>query len=120
MGRRGKRITTHGPVSAETRMRVLLVVTILLSLFLESSGEEKLETGPDPRYSCPEMDVDFGSNDVDNIHGITDWRACGTICDITPPCKFWTMGFYNTCWLKSSDAGLSVDFGAISGAKGCK
>jgi hypothetical protein len=30
-----------------------------------------------PRYSCPEMDVDFYGNDIEDVHDVTSWEDCG-------------------------------------------
>merc|ERR1712126_99692 len=114
---------------------VLTVVTILtchLSLgqdvlsvdTMNYSGQDVLSEDTqvlEPRYSCPEVDVDFRGFDFASISSIRDWHSCGTICSSTPDCKFWTWSHaWNICFLKSSDRGLCYDDRAISGVKGCK
>merc|ERR1712098_429533 len=115
---------------------VLTVVTILtchLSLgqdvlsvdTMNSSGEDGQSSGDtqllQPRYSCPEDNVNFAGHDIDYVPGIPDWHACGEICSLTPACKFWTWmkNEDNRCCLKDADYGLAYSTNCISGVRGC-
>jgi len=70
-------------------------------------------------YSCPETGVDFYGYDVEIVHDVPDWHACGEACELVSTCKYWTWNTWNTCNLKSSDAGLLKDPEGISGVRGC-
>merc|ERR1712241_708705 len=78
-----------------------------------------------PKYSCPEIDVDFHGSDITcgsgcGVPGVPTWEDCGTICQHTDDCRFWTWASDdNKCFLKSSDTGLGLFNGLISGAKDC-
>ena len=51
----------------------------------------------------------------------------GNICKAFEDCKFWSwvgmsypdIGHQNECWLKTSDAGIELEVGMISGDKRC-
>jgi len=30
-----------------------------------------------PRYSCPEVDVDFDGHDIDHLDNVESWQNCG-------------------------------------------
>merc|ERR1712243_179853 len=104
-------------------MWVVLTVVTILTCHL-SLGQDVLSGDTqvlEPKYSCPEVDVDFRGFDFASISSIRDWHSCGTICSSTPDCKFWTWSHaWNICLLKSSDRGLCYDDRAISGVQGCK
>eukprot|EP00091_Calanus_sinicus_P010542 TRINITY_DN24425_c0_g1_i1.p1 TRINITY_DN24425_c0_g1~~TRINITY_DN24425_c0_g1_i1.p1 ORF type:complete len:105 (-),score=25.42 TRINITY_DN24425_c0_g1_i1:87-401(-) len=78
-------------------------------------------------FSCPEIDVDFMSADVDTVHNIGSWEDCATICTLAPDCKYWTWvhidndnnGSRHTCMLKSSMHGVRYLPGFYSGPSGC-
>ena len=91
------------------------------------------------KYACPEMDVDFGGNDITVIMDVLNWEECGkqlqpdlgsrfyfhfpaAICFGMPNCLFWTLDNRDSqhrCIPKTSDAGYRPLEGHISGAKGC-
>merc|ERR1711892_84744 len=89
---------------------------------------EMISDTMEPRYSCPEVDVNFSGYDINTIDNIYNWQDCGTICSLNSKCMFWTLnndkdqgtqhGQYR-CYLKSSDANLEKSPGDISGVKGC-
>merc|ERR1712126_125392 len=85
----------------------------------QSSGDSQLL---EPRYSCPEDNVDFNGHDIDCVPLIPNWHACGEICNVTPACKFWTWvkTENNRCCLKGVDYGLMHATHCISGVKGCQ
>jgi len=71
-------------------------------------------------YSCPETNVDFHGNDVDDgLHHIGSWQDCGTICNLNTACKFWTWSSSHRCYLKHSDKGVEFQADTISGQRGC-
>merc|ERR1712243_548155 len=89
----------------------------LNSLELDKAIDDTFQLG----YSCPEYGVNFDLNDITHVPAITDWHICGTFCNMTPDCKFWTLDTRNqNCWLKSSDDGFNHLSYAISGVKGCR
>merc|ERR1711890_42708 len=103
-----------------TSLPLLLLLLCPPSLAVETW--EETQPSPSQGYSCPEMDVDFQGYDIDLIQSVTEWRVCGTICNITPECEFWTFNplpGYQTCLLKSADTGHRTMEGFISGQKGC-
>merc|ERR1712126_289513 len=105
------------------RMSVLLtLVTILISQpSLGQDGQSVDIHHVEPRYECPEVNVDFNGNNIGYIPGVPDWRACGSICSLTPDCMFWTWNHVDhNCFLKTSDEGLANYYRTISGARGCK
>merc|ERR1711890_39887 len=96
---------------------VVLTRTLTLTLTLPGGRMEELP----PQYSCPELHVDFNGNNVDDIHNIANWNDCGTMCEMSSGCNFWTwIETRKQCYLKSSDHGLEYQDNAISGVKGCK
>merc|ERR1712098_782361 len=102
---------------------VLTAVTILTCH--PSSGQDGTSGDiqlPEPRYSCPEDNVDFRGYDIDCVPGIPNWHACGEICSVPPACQFWTWVKTqdNRCCLKGVDYGLIHATFCISGVKGCQ
>merc|ERR1711872_19345 len=104
-----------GRVYSTSRMNSLFTFAFMFFFAIVSGQMDEA-----PTYSCPEVDVDFNGCDVNSVHEQTDWHACGEICELTPECRYWTLGAYNMCLLKSCDSGKREIEGAISGVRGCK
>ena len=56
--------------SVAHRSRMKAVVSLLALLSLTWAQEQ-------PRYSCPEYDVDFDGNDLEVIENVESWEDCG-------------------------------------------
>merc|ERR1719500_1474677 len=72
------------------------------------------------KYACPEMDIDFGGNDITVIMDVLNWEECAAICFGMPNCLVWTLDNRDSqhrCIPKTSDAGYRPLEGHISGAK---
>ena len=39
--------------------------------------EDDFEAEQAPRYSCPEVDVDFAGHDIDYLENVKTWQNCG-------------------------------------------
>merc|ERR1712117_104120 len=84
------------------KMRHLILISILCVLGVAQDP---------PRYSCPEVDVNFHGNTIDTVHDVLSWEDCGTICSLTSSCLFWSWDYshekyLNDCYLKDSDDGF--------------
>merc|ERR1712002_1259163 len=98
------------------RMNSLFIFAHIFS-FLVTAG--LMEEAPG-RY-CPLDEIDFNGGDIEKIHSVTNWHACGHICGLDQGCKFWTWSKTSgDCLLKNSDEGMSHAWNAISGDRGCK
>ena len=49
-------------------------VTLLIFAMLLTAG---LAQDEGPRYSCPEMDIDFEHNNLEEIEDVASWQDCG-------------------------------------------
>merc|ERR1711909_12933 len=81
----------------------------------------------DANYNCPMIGIDLYGHDLDTFYGIGSWQECAHICNIAcnSNCKFWTYypsptsPWYQSCYLKSSDAGMMPNSDTFSGQRGC-
>ena len=48
------------------------------------SKEDIVEAERVPRYSCPEVDVDFAGHDIDYLENVEDWQNCGLYWLVLP------------------------------------
>merc|ERR1712126_92287 len=120
----------------QSNLRLLQEQTYSSTFTLEVSGKMKslacliliflVNTITSEKYGCPEYDVNFANNDVSRVQ-TDDWRACGEVCSLVNNCEYWTYDdhaadptYNGSCWLKSSDGGLTKSEGHVSGAKGCE
>merc|ERR1719483_211503 len=97
-------------------MQLTLLLVIVTTAAALSIGEKE------PRYACPETNVDFDGNDFTELHNVGSWKDCGIICNLSTDCKFWSWNAnpgYQGCYLKTSDHGLKFVEGIISGQQGC-
>jgi len=77
---------------------------------------------------CPVYNTDLHGNDIEMIEDVENWGACGTRCDATPGCYFWSYlnadfadaARHGQCYLKSKNGGQSALNGVISGGKDCR
>merc|ERR1712045_120717 len=100
--------------SPSSRMKLFVIVAVLLSLGLAQDQ---------PRYSCPEEFVTFRGDTISSITGVLSWEDCGTICNLSTDCRFWSWAATGPetlkCNLKDSDDGLEQLGDWISGENGC-
>ena len=70
---------------------------------------------------CPLYDIDYYGNTLDYIRHIDGWEECGYLCHLTSGCNYWTWypDYYDTCYLKTDNGGISNKDGIISGSKDC-
>merc|ERR1711874_222480 len=118
-----------GPVSQSVTkesvtMRSIFTIILLLTLTLgDTEPSEPSETSEHlPCHECPEENVAFDCEPTFLIieHDLTDWHACGSLCEEIPKCTFWTFDDLNRCWLKNCDGGQRHKANLVSGGKGCK
>ena len=122
-------------------MRLLIFLTFTATV-LSGTG---VKAGQN--YTCPETDMQFGQDFIDEVVGVADWHGCGekllTICDIkliichfitcsdhlgkicemVPNCLYWSLGpangHLNICFLMREEGKLSNATGWFSGPTGC-
>jgi len=78
--------------------------------------------------ACHQMNVDFGGNDLAQVHNVPSWQQCSAICAKRTTCQVWTWtddtyhksSMRHWCFLKWGNPSSSGLGGAISGSKGCK
>ena len=65
------------PAAFSWRMKIIILCVAFSSL---AWAQEQ------PRYSCPEYDVDFNGNNLEVIEGVDSWEDCGkTYCLLCYP-----------------------------------
>ena len=52
-------------------MQLLTLLLVIVTTAALSIGEQE------PRYACPETNVDFDGNDFTELHNVGSWKDCG-------------------------------------------
>jgi len=98
-------------------MRLLIFLTFTATV-LSGTG---VKAGQN--YTCPETDMQFGQDFIDEVVGVADWHGCGKICEMVPNCLYWSLGpangHLNICFLMREEGKLSNATGWFSGPTGC-
>ena len=75
---------------------------------------------------CPDMNSDYVGNALAGHTSTVEetWQNCGSKCQSTAGCKFWTWtppgsAYPKWCHLKNAKSKVSFYDKAVSGAKGC-
>merc|ERR1712043_70705 len=107
------------------KMHSVLFVCALLVLMVSNSITIPEQEGK-IRLACPLEGIDFLGYDLNGGGGLvtSSWEECGNMCKVFKRCKFWSWvnkgdAHHNECWLKTSDVGIELEVGIISGDKRC-
>merc|ERR1711971_643629 len=123
-------LTQHTPtVRMNLKETLPLLVTFSLSMGFELGTPPTPRPTEDPsntttagKYTCPEMEIDFGGYDITVIMDVLNWEECAATCLEMPECLFWTLDNRDSqhrCIPKTSDEGYGPYEGHISGVRGC-
>merc|ERR1711973_918760 len=102
----------------EKKMRLLIFLTFTATV-LSGTG---VKAGQN--YTCPETDMQFGQDFIDEVVGVADWHGCGHLCETNEECRFWSFGpadiVKTACFLLTQESMLHDSKGWVSGAKDCQ
>ena len=73
-------------------------------------------------FKCPLVGIDLQGHDIHAFYeGVDTWQECGALCAAYEGCNYWTANpdVTGSCYLKSSNNGLTGYPGVYSGDKDC-